>query len=281
MNKVKKKLTFWGNYKMPGTTPVEWRVGALELWIRTHADELWIYYQHDDARAAGIKAPSPAQAPQESAAPGNAPEISADVNWRRWTLQKSYEKLRILPVFPDLPVVVKPEYPFRITPQVKTRIYVRVPLWARIQLGETIITEIPTVILSKTWFGSFTDGELCYWISSAARKAITADIARPYMAISPINIMNRSSDELLVEKICHRVKELPLFESNGQLWSSETTAKYRGVNEGSEIEVSTKAPSDAAKSQRFMPPREKSNKSFTAKTFSTLKELPGFDLFQR
>jgi hypothetical protein len=47
------------------------------------------------------------------------------------------------PRFPNLPVVVKPEYPFRVTRGVRTPIYVRVPLWVGIYLGKTAIIEIP------------------------------------------------------------------------------------------------------------------------------------------
>lgn len=260
---------WWGSHPMPGEEAVCFICGPLQLWLRSTADELWISFLYN-----GGEERSPAGSEQ----PVPPPE---ELNWRRWTLKQHYKEIQFLPVFPDLPVVVKPEYPFRVTRDVRTKIYVRVPLWVRILLGKTTIIEIPTVILSKTWFGDFTDGELCYWISSAARKNMEPDTSRPFLSICPIQIINRSEDELLVEKICLRVEQLTLFTFKNQLWANETKTSYRGQAEGSEIEFSPKPPPDAPSAKLVSTPRIVTTKSFTAKTFASLKDLPGFGFLHR
>ncbi|RMG25634.1 MAG: hypothetical protein D6732_22160, partial [Methanobacteriota archaeon] len=217
-----RKKALWGTYPLKGETPVVWHTGPLYLWILSRHDEIWITHQH---------LPGMSETKEESQVP--APPSLEDPVWQRWAVKSTVEKLDINPVFPDLPVVVKPEYPFRLTPGIKTRIYVRVPLWVRIQIGTQPLLELPIVILSKTWFGDFLEGELCYWISSSARKVYSPDPLRPYMSICPIQIYNRSADELLVEKICLRVRKLALFQYQDQLWGSETRASYKGVEEGS------------------------------------------------
>ncbi len=255
---------------MPGTEPVCFTFGPLHLWCKSTPDEIWIAHEH-------IETDSLAETGDGNIDP---PE---DANWWRWSLKQTVKKaeteIQIVPVFPNLPVVVKPEYPFRITKDVSTRIYVRVPLWVQIKLGETMIVEIPTVVLSKTWFGTFREGELSYWISSAARKQIEPDISRPYLAICPIQIVNRSDEELLVDKICHRVEQLSLYLFEGQLWANETRVKFRGKNDVSEIEFKRKAPPDVPKAKFLTASRKDGHKGLTAKTFDSIKEITKFRFF--
>lgn len=260
---------WWGSHPFPGEDPVCWNFGPLQLWCKSTADELWITFQHKETSNGGKDR-------------GEAsPVIPGTPEWRRWTLRQSYKEIQVLPAFPDLPVVVKPESPFRVTRDVRTRIYVRVPVWVKILLGKTGIVEIPAIVLSKTWFGNFTDGELCYWISSSARKKMEPDPSRPFLAICPIQIINRSEDELPVEKICLRVNQLAMYSARNQLWGNETRVIYKGQNESSEIEISHKAPPEAPEAKLISSSRETSKKGFTAKTFASLMDLPGLGFLQK
>jgi len=101
------------------------------------------------------------------------------------------------------------------------------------------------------------------------------------LSICPIQIINRSEDELLVEKICLRVEQLTLFTLKNQLWANETKTSYRGQAEDSEIEFSPKPPPDAPSARLVSTPRATTTKSFTAKTFASLKDLPGFGFLHR
>jgi hypothetical protein len=256
----------WGTHPMPGEKPVCFNFGPLHLWCKRTLDEIWIAHQH-------LKTESIGQTSGESAEP------PGDLNWQRWSFTKSVNQIQLLPAFPDLPVVLKPDSPFYLTRNTSTKIYVRVPLWVRVLLGETIITEIPTMILSKTWFGNFVEGEICYWISSSARKKLDPDLARPYLAICPIRIVNRSDDELLVDKICHQVKQLMLFLYENQLWSNETKIQFRGKNDVSEIESKRKPPSEMPRAKLFANSRSEGEKSFTAKTFESILEIAKLRIF--
>lgn len=258
----------WGTQQMPGKEPVRFDFGSLQLWLKSTSDEFWITHRHVDIDRDGIRR-------------GQTEALPDDTTWQRWTLKKPLDSIKLLPGFPDIPIVVKPEYPFHVTIGVKTRIYVRAPLSVRVVLGSVEIIKLPAIVLSKTWFGNFVDGELCFWISSAARKQIEPDPARPYLAICPIEIINRSDDELLVDKICHRVRKLSLYSLNNQLWSNETRVKYRGASKISEISFSKTAPPEAPKAELISPSQDDAKKGFTAKTFDTLTDLTGLDFLRR
>lgn len=261
-----KPTELWGTYPLPGEQPRCWDFRVMQMWCKSVAGELWIAYQRCDGNTEAL--PEDAQPPQ-------------DIAWNRWALKSTDQQILLRPAFPNLPVVVKPEAPFRVTPQVRAKIYVRVPLWVQVVMNGAVLAEIPALVLSKTWFGDFVGGELCYWISSAARRQMEPDPRRPFLSICPVRIVNDSKDELLVEKICLRVGKLYLYLSKGQIWASETKVKYHGQEQGSEIEVAAKAPPEAPKAPLAAAPRETTPRGFTAKTFASLLDLPGFGFLNR
>lgn len=254
-------VTGWGDQPVNEKDTLLWHCGPLQLYSRLAYDELWLAHHQTDPE-------QPELALQ--------PVDETDLKWQRWSLKKAATAIKILPAFPDLPVIIKPETSFWMTPGVKTRVYPRIPLWIKVQWEGESLLETPILQISKTWFGDFLTGEICYWIKSFVRKEILPEQHRPFLAVSPIQIVNRSDEELLVDKICHRVDQLSLFEHENQLWSNETRIRYRGQNDVSEIDVMRKAPPEAARARLLSDPRIPVSSSITAKTFASLKELPGF-----
>lgn len=246
----------------------ELRIGHLRFWYKLSTDELWIAYKGYDPY---------------TATPEDLQTIPEEINWSRWAFKKKPEKIRILPVFPNRSVVAKPEYPFSLAIGAQAKIYVRVPVWLQIEVAKRKsepLLEIPTVILSNTWFGTFTDGELCYWLSTRARREISTDQENPHLIICPVHISNTSEDKLLVEKLRLQVKGLSLYNDSGQLWADETLVSYRGQNDVSRIEISGKIPNGATNAELIMKPREPIKKGFAARTFTSISNLSGFDIFR-
>ncbi len=256
----------WGVHPLPSEETVGWQFGTLQFWCESSGEELWLAYHYiEDGQEPDLTLNEPPQRPE----------------WLRWILKKSQKEIRIDPIFPDLPLVVKPEYSFRVPIGVQTHIYVHVPLWAKMFVEETPIIELPTVVLSKTWFGDPLEGELCYWLSSPALKQRRPNLDVHHLAICPIKIVNRSQDELSVEKICLRVNQLSLFKWEQQLWSDEIRIRFRGKNEISEIDFTQKPPSEASKAKLITPPRNPSKKGITAKTFASIIDLSTLGFFHR
>jgi hypothetical protein len=254
----------WGLLEIPEEGCSPRIVGPLRFWCKWAAEELWVAYQH-------LKTEDPP--------PVDPTEVPAGTAWSRWALKSSLSRLHIIPVFPDRSLVVRPEASFRMVPGASAKIYVRVPLWVRLEIAaaqRTHLLELPSVVLSNTWFGGYTEGELCYWVSSSARRQTNPDPSRPYLAICPIKIVNTSKEELFVEKLRLGVGSLSLYDASGQLWSDQTTVSYRGGHEVSQIDVAGRAPAEAPKARFLAPPRQPQRKGLAARTFSSLKEIPGF-----
>lgn len=267
----------WGGHPFPESDISAWTLGPLVLWGRSLEDELWLSHLHRDDYLVKTFTPG-GSSPQSAASIPEAPAITAK-EWSRWVFKDHPGEIKFTPVFPDLPVVVKPEYPFRVIPNAMASIYVRVPIWLKISALDQRITEIPSAVLSQTWFGDTMEGELCYWLSSSARRQVIPDPERRYQAICPIKIINTSADELSVEKICLRVPSLTVFEQEGQLWSDVTTVRFRGAEAGSEIEPSGEAPDQIKPAVKISDPRSPIHRSLAARTFASIREIKGLGTF--
>lgn len=254
----------WGERAMPAAGEVaRLDVGPLTIWVRAQKDELWI---------ASVRAEGPGE--PDRALPDHAA-------WSRWALPEGYGTLRITPAFPDRSLVVKPEHPFTLMRRARARIYMRVPIWVRLEVAQgpggrwTPLTEIPTVTLSETWWGDFRDGELAYWIVTTGRTRLTPDLFLPHLVISAIQLDNLSDDDLTVEKHILRTEHLSMYEDEGRLWAEEVRIEYRGEDEGTEVHMDDRPPREADGAREISPARHQ-GKSFKARTFARFRALSGW-----
>jgi len=256
----------WKYYEVNESQPLDWRIGNLHIWCAKDGLELKIAHRYD------------------SGGEGKNELETAMLSWQRWALRQKNPKVQLLPAMPDMPLMVKPENKLHIAEDASTRIYVKVPVWVRLVLEssqDTVLLELPSVPLSKTWFGSYVDGELCYWLSSGARREALPDPEHRNSAICPILLIDKSPEDLDVEKICLRTENMTIFDDGVQLWTDETRIIFKGMTEVSQIEVTGKAPDESPKAVMISSPREVQRKSISAKTFSSLKELPGLGFLTR
>jgi hypothetical protein len=260
------KQSVWGELKDIAGKDAEKTIGQLKIWFKHDENDFRLAYRHNDEKVSDVN-------------------DDLDFNlldWHRWTYRNKDIRIQLKPQFPDRAVVVKPESSFKILKGSSIRVYVRIPIWVKIEyLGnpKKILLQIPSTILSNTWFGDFLQGEVCYWISSGVRLKIEEDPTRPYLAICPLKLINKSEEDLLIEKICLRVAYLSLYIFKSQLWADEMKLCYKGKDEINEITVSGKAPPEAKTGSLVSSPQLSIKKSISAKTFSTIQDLPGLGIF--
>ena len=189
--------------------------------------------------------------------------------------------LRLLPVLPDRPLVVKPEHPFTLLRRASARIYMRIPTWIRVEAveerdgGASVLAEIPTVHLSDTWWGDFQEGELAYWLTTQGRREFTPDLFKAHFVMSAVQLDNRSDDDLRVEKLSLRVEHLSIYEKDGWLWAEEVRVDYHGEDDGSEVHMDDEPPREAAGARELTPARAQ-RRSFRTRTFARLRAMSGW-----
>jgi len=100
-------------------------------------------------------------------------------------------------------------------------------------------------VLSDTWWGTFTEGELGYWLGTKARRAVTSSIFAPHLAVCPLLLINDAEQVLPVDRFAVRVSYLTLFASDEAVWTDEVEVRYQGGLDGSEVRYTGETPVDA------------------------------------
>lgn len=248
----------WGRHDLEVGGERGVRLGPLELRMQRTEQEIWLSQRWSEDELQGEDAES---------------------DWSRWAVPEGTTGVHLEPVFPNRALVVEPEQTFHLVRGARVRIYVRVPLWVSVGLpspSKVELIEIPTHILSDTWFGDFTEGELAYALPTSARRQVSPDIFEPHLAVCPLSLGNDAVDELEVDKLCLRVAHLSIFSRGPELWSDETRVRYQGEDEESRIRISGQVPSEASDAVRIRSPRVPLARGFRARTFARLADLSGF-----
>ena len=134
-----------------------------------------------------------------------------------------------LPALAKLPTVIRPFQPLTIPPGGRCTIYVGTLVWMKVCVGDkqTVLTEIPLATPSLTWVGRNTmAGELCYASPSFARLVLEAVPKRPWRAVTPVTLINRREEPLLLERFSLPTPLLSLHQNDrGQLWTPGVTVE--------------------------------------------------------
>lgn len=254
----------WGDFEFEVGQCRFWRIGPLGFWIARTPQEWRVAWE--DAGAEGLTVAA-VQPPPDTAA------------WTRWAGELSLGAIRLSPVTPDRSVVVRPEQAFRILQHGSARIYVSLPVWVRLELltdAEPLrMIDLPTVRLSNTWFGSFFEGELCYWLETSARRTAEGQPARPHVATAPVLVQNAGKEELPLESVCLHAAHLAVYEDQHGLWTSEVRVTSSGVKDPQRIEMSPGPPPGAPGAEARSQPREQQRGGILARTVGLLHALPG------
>ncbi|WP_097460817.1 hypothetical protein [Mangrovitalea sediminis] len=197
-----------------------------------------------------------------------------DVSLNRYVRNDLSPKLRMMPALPDRSVVIRPYHPLYIPAGGYCTIYVSTGAWLRLQVGDkqTQLLELPIVVPSMTWVGKTTmDGELCYASNTFARLALEALPKRSWRVITPVRIVNRRKDALLLERFSLPSPMLPVFKSEQNwLWTPEVTVTCEKDIAEAKLAVAPHAPADAGKCELLCHARQEPEKGGLVKAFDRI-----------
>lgn len=248
----------WCPFSLENHASRGFSMGPLRLWVRRDGDD-WLALVDRDGNSESVACSANLD--------GQAPEEGA---WRRLGSVDACKELKVLPVMPDRPVVVRPEVPYTILPGEKIQFYVGVPLWLALQTVEhlTLLAE-PIMQLSNTWFGNPMDGELGYAMRTRARRQIQDLDFHPWRAICPVRIRNLSKDTLTFERICLRVQHLDLYvDAKEGIWANESGVTIRGDNNWSRISHARGAPPELSSPTLLAKARDEIRGGFSLKALT-------------
>ncbi len=243
----------WGNRSLAENQVEYITIGDLHLWIKYRNEEIWIAHVYNDE----LKRKASSNQPPKN------------VEWSRWAHKNSSPEVTVSPVYPDKPLVVHSEYSLKVSSATRIQIFTRIPIWVRISSANNSyqLIELPAVKLSRTWFGTFTEGELCYHATTKARRDLSHVDKKPYLVSCPIKVDNKSDEELTFSNFCFRVERLSMYLHNDELWADETQIIFQGEDLHSEVIMTGKLPDGITKKQLLTKPRKQVQKSLATRTF--------------
>ncbi len=133
---------------------------------------------------------------------------------------------------------------------------------------EKPLLELPTVILSDTWFGPNTrEGELCYAARTSARNEKADVPLRPYRAVTPVTLRNHAKETLKIEKLSIPLPFLAVYgQDDGTLWTEPVTLEHHSAESLATMKIG-KAPQG---SRQLAPARQPAQKHNVVRAFINL-----------
>jgi hypothetical protein len=261
----------WGDHRLELDRVHEFSLGPLRLLALRTADEWRIAWEvafdrANEALASGTSSSAPA-APDE------------EPNWHRYIVGREELPLRFEPVMPDRPVVARPEETIGIPGGRGARLRVAVPVWVRILVGQGAaavrLCEVPSMILSKTWFGESHSGELCYSLEKAVSREAPTSGGPDHLVMCPVDVKNISREALDLQRICLRVPHLSIHEGDDGLRAGRTLVKYRGTGRSAEVTHDQSPSGGGDHGSRLSLPRVPEERSVVRRTFTHLRSWFG------
>ncbi len=255
-------MSMWEEFKVEEGNYYFRQIGPLHLWIQKQFDEWIVGWKYESEEMNGISE-QVLDSIKEN-----------DITWHRKVVKQKQDYIKLTPVMPDRAVVVKPESELKIMKEAEATFFVRIPVWLKVCSGSNYsetLHEIPSVVLSNTWFGEPYDGELCYSLKTSARRSLEGLEPRVYQVICPIQVKNTVSEDLTFKRLCIQVSHLSIYQSDGEMWTNKIYVNFRGVDKESSIRFEDSAPKTDKKLVIVGQPRKKVTKSFVSKSFDTFK----------
>ena len=198
--------------------------------------------------------------------------------WRRWVFEAGTGTVALAPHMPDRSVVVQPDMPLRIPPSQRALFFVTIPLWISVTVGDgdrVTLCDIPTTLLSNTWFGDFAVGELCYSLRSRAKRKVEPAERAVHSVVCPVQVTNASASPLEFQHLCLSSEYLSVYQVPGRMWTNRIDVLYQGGDQESQITVVQGAPDVEGEATLVSPARTVAQQSLVRKSFQFLRTLTG------
>ncbi len=267
MNPLREKMMFdykkiWIPHAIGEGQTLDICLGSLRVWIHRGEQDWRIAHETDPAIVDRCSV---------TIADG---ELDAERDWRRWILDGKADRIQLKPHLPDRALIVRPEIPICLMPKQSVQLFISVPVWLGISFGSMPGQglEVPTMLLSNSWFGPFTEGELCYALKTTAKTHHKDLHPSAHRAVFPLEVRNASQEKLNFERLCIRPQYVNIFQGETRLWTSKGRATYRGEENWSRIVYSSAAPGFDQATHLLGKARESIHRGAIQQTFDQLKQ---------
>ncbi|MBN2163211.1 MAG: DUF432 domain-containing protein [Pontiellaceae bacterium] len=254
----------WEPIKVDRGETIIIQFGSLDLWIHRGEQE---WHLASDHRANEMERLSISRDRE-----------MGDLKWMRWVISEQVDEIRLHPCMPDRPVIVRPEMPVSLLPNQSVQFYIGVPAWVVVSLGGRYkrIAEVPSMVLSNSWFGPTTEGELCYAMRTTAKLRQEDLLPHPHRVVVPFQIRNASDAPLEFTRLCLHAHNLRIYQGRERMWANQGRATYRGSNKWSRVVYARGIPPYDGADRLLGSAREPVDRGDILRTFDSWKHLADF-----
>jgi hypothetical protein len=268
MAKRKPKPELWDPVTVKADSLYQVSFSTLTVWLKRSREDWYLASQR----------------PEKETEPAPLHEVKGakprqDLSFSRWVVGRDVSTVQFVPALPDRSIVARPAVPLKVPAGKDALFFMSIPVWVRVLVqppNGITLCELPTLILSNTWFGEPTSGELCYALRTRAMRSLEEIEKRPYTAICPVSIRNSASKELNFERLCVRVEYLNVYRGRERLWTNELNVRFQGDEHSSQVTIGKGAPTFADNLIKACEAREPVDKTILKQSFSFLRSLTGF-----
>lgn len=250
---------WWGNFRVEDGQSRFWRIGNVVICVDRVTNE-W----HIASCPVGNITDLP-----DNEDTSNFVIPFEKLNFKTFTFHTQAE-IELKPVLANLPLASKLERPLYIPGGEDILLYVSSPVWVRVQTGRAkiILDEVPTFILSDTWFGPNTiEGELCYAGHTHCSPHLKDVPSGPDRIISPMLIKNHAKQPLKLESVIVPLPDLSVYSDKENFLWTEQIYVYKEEDEGPEVEVAKGPPKDLDEITLLTDPRHDPRNASSLKRF--------------
>ncbi|BCE01515.1 hypothetical protein [Marinicellulosiphila megalodicopiae] len=195
-------------------------------------------------------------------------------NLKRLANVATHGTFMIKPMVSDKPFVIQPTSPIHLFANESTTIYMSSIIWLQICIGESLQEwfSVPVQIPMETWVGENTMvGELCYASKTAGRLQLELLPKRVFRVITPVTIINKGTDILLIDKINLPLPYLSVFSDQFDNFWTESISITRNVNlQAAKLEIENYKKSDTQQLVLVTSPRKSQQSNQFIKTVHQL-----------
>ena len=240
------------------------RFGPMQIWVRRQNHDWLTFNRRDSEQNHDFTFTTEGDLPP------------ADTVWNRYAFREEEDQVSLKPAFPDRSLVVRPKTPLQLPPKNEVTFYISIPLWVRLQFGSqnpVVVENLPTVVLSNTWFGLPTEGELCYALKTGAVRELSQATVGEYRAICSLTMKNESAEVFPVTKICLPTRYLSLYQGQTRLWTNSMEIVHQGPNRTGLLRPQSKPPGHEDCPECLLTAAKKPKEDLVHRTFSGFRSL--------
>jgi hypothetical protein len=266
MTNKQHSLKWWGEFEIQLDEAVAWQIETLHFAIH-HIEKEWQISHYRDP---------------ESDVATNEVNISRGkfeplnyTHTERYIFRKLSPEIQLRPQLADRTVVTRPSMPINLAPGEEVTLYISTPLWVQFEIAgksEGLLGEMAIHRSSDTWFGPSTrEGELCYASQTSGRTNLESLPVRVSRAITPLIIINKALDKLLIDRVALPVPMLSLFATPaGVLWTQPATLIRDDDGGMAELKLGKNAPKEAKDAVSINKARRQPEKGMLVRAFSSI-----------